>query len=149
MELRRASLRMVSIVVLLVAMCACASTSRAAQLEPDFRARAVTRIEGGLRVSVAVLSDEESERLYGVPLASKSIQPVWISIENHADQAYYLMFPGIDPNFFLGDLLYRNGDYAGARQALTRALKAPPRPERPLADQGRRKEIEALLAEMR
>jgi tetratricopeptide (TPR) repeat protein len=56
---------------------------------------------------------------------------------------------GIDPNFFLGDLLYRNGDYAGARQALARALKAPPRPDRPLADQGRRKEIEALLAEMR
>jgi tetratricopeptide (TPR) repeat protein len=56
---------------------------------------------------------------------------------------------GMDPNFFLGDLLYRKGDYDGARQALARALKAPPRPDRPLADAGRRKEIEALLAAMR
>ena len=56
---------------------------------------------------------------------------------------------GIDPNYFLGDFLYRKGDYAGARQALAKALKAPPRPERLLADQGRRKEIEALLGAMR
>lgn len=56
---------------------------------------------------------------------------------------------GIDPNYFLGDFLYRKGDYDGARQALGRALKAPPRPDRALADEGRRKEIEALLAVMR
>jgi tetratricopeptide (TPR) repeat protein len=64
-------------------------------------------------------------------------------------QALALNPDGIDPNFFLGDLLYRKGDYEGARQALSKALKAPPRPDRPLADQGRRKEIEALLAAMR
>jgi tetratricopeptide (TPR) repeat protein len=56
---------------------------------------------------------------------------------------------GIDPNYFLGEFLYRKGDYEGARQALAKALKAPPRPERLLADQGRRKEIEALLGAMR
>ncbi|HEX6295015.1 MAG TPA: tetratricopeptide repeat protein [Burkholderiales bacterium] len=55
---------------------------------------------------------------------------------------------GIDPNFFLGDYLYRKGDYAGARQALERALKAAPRPDRPLADEGRRLEIETLLKEI-
>lgn len=56
---------------------------------------------------------------------------------------------GIDPNYFLGDFLYRKGDYEGARKALARALKAPARPGRALADEGRRKEIEALLAVMR
>ena len=35
---------------------------------------------------------------------------------------------GIDPNYFLGDFLYRKGDYDGAREALGKALKAPPRP---------------------
>jgi len=33
-------------------------------------------------------------------------------------QALALNPDGIDPNFFLGDYLYRKGDYAGARQAL-------------------------------
>jgi tetratricopeptide (TPR) repeat protein len=56
---------------------------------------------------------------------------------------------GIDPNFFYGDFLYRQGDYAGARKALDRALQAPPRPDRPLADEGRRKEIDELLAKIR
>ena len=56
---------------------------------------------------------------------------------------------GIDPNYFLGDFLYRKGDYEGARQVLEQALKAPPRPGRALADTGRRKEIEALLSAMR
>jgi tetratricopeptide (TPR) repeat protein len=55
---------------------------------------------------------------------------------------------GIDPNYFYGEFLYRKGENEGARQALTRALKAPPRAERPLADEGRRKEIESLLAAM-
>jgi tetratricopeptide (TPR) repeat protein len=56
---------------------------------------------------------------------------------------------GIDPNYFYGDFLYRKGDYAGARKALDRALKAPARPDRPLADEGRRKEIEELLPRIR
>jgi tetratricopeptide (TPR) repeat protein len=56
---------------------------------------------------------------------------------------------GIDPNYFLGDFLYRKGDYAGARAALAKALAAPPRPARALADEGRRKEIDELLAKVR
>jgi tetratricopeptide (TPR) repeat protein len=65
------------------------------------------------------------------------------------DKALALNPEGIDPNYFMGDFLYRKGDYAAARQALDKALKAPPRPGREAADQGRRKEIEALLAAMR
>jgi tetratricopeptide (TPR) repeat protein len=56
---------------------------------------------------------------------------------------------GIDSNYFYGDFLVRQGDRDGARRALDKALKAPPRPGRALADEGRRKEIEALLASMR
>ena len=52
---------------------------------------------------------------------------------------------GIDPNFFLGDFLYRSGDYAGAEQALRKALQAAPREGRALADEGRRKEVNELL----
>ena len=56
---------------------------------------------------------------------------------------------GIDPNYFYGDYLYRNGDYAGAEQALRHALKAAARDGRRLADEGRRKEINELLEKIR
>jgi tetratricopeptide (TPR) repeat protein len=56
---------------------------------------------------------------------------------------------GIDANYFMGDYLFRKGDYAGARAALTKALAAPPRTGRAVADEGRRKEIEALLVKVR
>jgi tetratricopeptide (TPR) repeat protein len=56
---------------------------------------------------------------------------------------------GIDPHFFMGDCHYRAGDYDKALVSLETALKAPPRPNRPLADEGRRKEIDALLVKVR
>lgn len=56
---------------------------------------------------------------------------------------------GIDPNYFYGDFLYRTGDYAGAEQVLLKALQAPPREGRQLADSGRRKEINDLLEKIR
>ena len=56
---------------------------------------------------------------------------------------------GIDPNFFYGDFLIRQGDNAGAVKALERALAAPARPGRDTADKGRRAEAATLLAEAR
>ena len=64
------------------------------------------------------------------------------------EKALALNPDGIDPNYFLGDFLYRQRDYDGARKALERAMKAPARPDRPLADEGRRAEIKELLAKI-
>ncbi|PLW68966.1 tetratricopeptide repeat protein [Pseudohalioglobus lutimaris] len=55
---------------------------------------------------------------------------------------------GIDANYFYADYLLDQGDSAGARQYLESALEAPKRPGRELADEARRKEIEALLADI-
>lgn len=41
---------------------------------------------------------------------------------------------GIDPNYFYGEFLFEEGEYAAAIQALRRALAAPPRPNRDVAD---------------
>ena len=53
---------------------------------------------------------------------------------------------GIDPNFFYGEYLIAQDRVAEGRRYLEKALAAPPRPGRELADQGRRQEIRALLA---
>lgn len=52
---------------------------------------------------------------------------------------------GLDSNYFYGDFLYRQGEYAKARQVLTHALAAAPNPDRPVWDAGRRAEIKAVL----
>jgi len=55
---------------------------------------------------------------------------------------------GIDANYFMGDYWREQGDFAAAKRYLEHALEAPARPSRPLADQGRRREIRAALAEI-
>jgi hypothetical protein len=79
----------------------CASAPPASETEQlDYKSRAVTRSEGGVEVSASTLSADESRDIYGFPLAKKGIQPVWIEIENREDIAYWLLSPGLDPNFF-------------------------------------------------
>lgn len=56
---------------------------------------------------------------------------------------------GIDPNFFYAELLFETGEYARSMQYLQKALAAPARPDRPLADSGRRKEIDALMTRVK
>lgn len=56
---------------------------------------------------------------------------------------------GIDPNYFYGDFLYRAGRYDEAEQSLKKALQAPARPGRELADEGRRKEVRELLSKIK
>lgn len=55
---------------------------------------------------------------------------------------------GMDSNYFYADFLVDEKSYAEARPYLEKALNAPPRPGREVADEGRRKEIQALLAEL-
>jgi tetratricopeptide (TPR) repeat protein len=56
---------------------------------------------------------------------------------------------GMDPNYFVGEFLYEQGEYARSLQHLQKALAAPPRPDRPVADSGRRAEINTLMAKVR
>jgi tetratricopeptide (TPR) repeat protein len=53
---------------------------------------------------------------------------------------------GIDANYLYAELLYKEKDYAAARDALIRASEAPMRPEHPKADSARKKEVRTLLA---
>ena len=53
---------------------------------------------------------------------------------------------GIDPNYFYGEYLIETGRISEGRVFLERALNAPARPGRALADAGRQREIRALLA---
>jgi Tfp pilus assembly protein PilF len=56
---------------------------------------------------------------------------------------------GIDPNFFYGEFLFDEREYQQALDHLQKALNAPPRPGRELADEGRREEVRDLIAKTR
>jgi len=71
------------------------------QTEPvDYMARAETQVEGGVTVTSAVLSPEETVAAFSYPLADKHIQPIWIEIDNREENELYLMLLSIDPEYF-------------------------------------------------
>ena len=69
--------------------------------EVQFRDRLHSKFDEDVRVTVAVLSAKESRQVFGVNLAGKGIQPVWVKVENHDDTTPYLLLSsGLDPDYF-------------------------------------------------
>ncbi|WP_293680856.1 tetratricopeptide repeat protein, partial [uncultured Phenylobacterium sp.] len=56
---------------------------------------------------------------------------------------------GVDSNYFYADFMFHEGQYGEAERALQKALNAPARPGREVADRGRHAEAVALLAKVR
>ncbi|ULQ47250.1 tetratricopeptide repeat protein [Flagellatimonas centrodinii] len=63
-------------------------------------------------------------------------------------QALAMAPDNIDALYFMGDLLRQQGDDAQARELLTKALAAPLRSDREVADIGRRNEIRQAIASL-
>ncbi len=66
--------------------------------------------------------------------------------EEHLKMGLQINPDGIDPNYFYGDFLLQDNRAEEAKTYLNRALKAPDREGRKLADAGRRQEVKAALA---
>ncbi len=67
----------------------------------------------------------------------------------YLEKALVLNPDGIDSNYFFGEFLYDSGEYAQALKFLEKAAVAPARPNRELADSGRKQEISALIDKAR
>lgn len=68
--------------------------------ERAFLQRAVAQRDGDLSVELSVLDDRESARFFGVPLARRGIQPVWLRITNSDTQPWRLRLASLDPSYF-------------------------------------------------
>src|SRR5208283_4377708 len=94
---------------------------------PDARGfldAAVTQQRDNLEVRVAVLDDAESRKFFGVPMARRGIQPVWVHIVNRTNQPYRLQFVALDPNYFSPLEAAALNHYSGGKRLLEFGLLA-------------------------
>lgn len=68
--------------------------------DKNFLDRAQVQTKDDLEVTLAVMSDRESKQYFGVPLASRGLQPVWVRCVNHAALPYRLDFYSVDPTYY-------------------------------------------------
>ncbi len=70
--------------------------------EPTFRSFLSRKTQDGpvAEVTTAVADADESERLFGVPLARRGLQPVYLRVHNHSDKHLRLHLVSIDPNYY-------------------------------------------------
>jgi len=68
--------------------------------EVPFKERAETQVQGGLSVTVAVPTIKEAKAIYGVDLALRGIQPVWIEVKNDEPVLHWFLPSGLDPQYF-------------------------------------------------
>ena len=88
-------------IVLALLMNACATFKKPATInELPIQERALTKEANGIRVSAAVLGNQEASQIFGIDLARKNIQAVWLNIENNAGRPLYLLPTAIDPEYF-------------------------------------------------
>jgi len=68
--------------------------------ERTYLERAELQKDDTIAVKASVLSNQESERFFGVPLARRGIQPVWLQITNNSKAPYRLRLASLDPHYY-------------------------------------------------
>jgi hypothetical protein len=84
----------------LIAISGCATFGPLPMKTVPFKEREITKGDDEVQVTTVPLSIEESEQVFGTPLAKKGIQPVWVKIENNSKDPFWLLTISIDPNYF-------------------------------------------------
>ena len=86
--------------LLFLAACASAPTSYNSVPEGDWKSRITHQEQDGIRVSAAVPSAKEAQKLFGRRLYKEGIQPVWLEISNHREDQISFLPVGLDPTYF-------------------------------------------------
>lgn len=114
--------------------------------------KARARYEAAMKIDADVL-DGSAYNSLGVLYYKVPGWPVGFGDDKKAKEllqkALALNPQGIDPNYFYGEYLLEQGKAGEAVTYLERAMQAPPRPGRELADAGRREEARKLLEDAR
>ena len=91
---------LISLVIFTAAAFGCASFQPLPMDQVPFKERAQTQKEGKVRVTAAVLSAEESQEIFDVPLYKRGVQPIWLEIENKKKEPVVFLPTSVDPEYF-------------------------------------------------
>jgi len=85
---------------IMLLLAGCVSFSPDADWHHPHLERAQAESQGGISVSAVVLDDDESQRIYGVDLASMDIRAIWLSIRNDTGETFHLLPSSLDLDYF-------------------------------------------------
>ena len=68
--------------------------------DSSFKQRVVTQAQGAIRVSTSVPSAEEAEKIFGIPIYQRGVQPVWLEISNDGDVRARFVETSVDREYF-------------------------------------------------
>ena len=99
--IRKSDPLLISFLVLSLVSSGCVRYHPHIEDRSSFMERAQTQTQGDVTATVSVLSNKESKRAFGVELAKKGVQPVWVEIDNQSPNFYYVFIPrNMDPNYY-------------------------------------------------
>ncbi len=78
----------------------CATTKPPPADPLAFKNRTKTSVIEDVTVTVAVPTISEAQVIYGVKLATKHIQPVWLEVKNDSADTYWFLPSGLDPAYY-------------------------------------------------
>jgi len=87
-----------AMLVLFLQGCATTQSTPVDPLAYKSRTKSITYED--VTVTVAVPTISEAQEIYGVELAPKYIQPVWVEVKNDSTDTYWFLFSGLDPDYF-------------------------------------------------
>jgi len=94
------TLAVICLLPLLLLLVGCNRTPPDQSVEDLIVSRSAAQQQGPVTVRAAVMTDDESERYFGIALADEGIQAVWLTVENSSDAILYYLPVTTDPNYF-------------------------------------------------
>ena len=100
MRIYRGCFNSIALLVCLLLFFGCATYNPGPADKMPFREREQTQEERNVRVTAAVLSADETQAYFGLPLYKRGIQPIWLEIENKNSFPVFFLHYGTDPDYF-------------------------------------------------
>ena len=113
---------LISFLILSLAFSGCVRYRPHPMERSSFMERKQVQTRGKVTTTVAVLSDKESKEIFGVALAKKGVQPVWIEIENRDTILYFFIPRSLDPNYYSAEEAAYMAHYRQGKQFLEAGL---------------------------